>query len=513
MQAGTNQSLPVNGENDYYEEDAGIGAALAAEMHGAPWYLSSVAAHMVLFLVLLMIPVSSPDQIERTVVIPVMTIEEPVIEDKVVEDMTPPDKPVDVEVEKQETFEPKISDIVPDVTTKDLDIPDMDPTDDVVGAEEIGSTDAMEQFNDNFTQPAVIAINNNGPSGSKGPFGWRRRGTPTQKKRITKRYDFPPVTSAVNALNWLAAHQEPSGNWSCEKYGGAGHDTSVTAMAVLAFLANGNGPGAGKFCKNVEKGVEWLLSQQDASGRVGPHRYEAAFGTMALAEAYGMSNNSWKKKLKDPAQRAIDYAVASQCTAGGWDYAPKSKRNDTSVTGWWVMAIKSAKVAGLHVEKGVFEKALAYMQAATTNEGSVSYAGDYAAVGNVKAGGGSIRMSAVSLTCQYFLGGNVNDPKFGGALRKVAPQGMNADKLDFYLWYYQGLGLLHRGPRSGEWKNFAGNVKVAIYGTQINKGKYEENRGSWNPDTDPYGAKWGRVGQTAIGALILSLPWRYEVKA
>ena len=71
--------------------------------------------------------------------------------------------------------------------------------------------------------------------------------------------------------------------------------------------------------------------------------YAHAIATLALCEAYGQTRDS---KLKEPAQRAVNFILAAQDPkGGGWRYSPRQP-GDTTVTGWQLMSLKSAKTAG-----------------------------------------------------------------------------------------------------------------------------------------------------------------------
>ena len=92
---------------------------------------------------------------------------------------------------------------------------------------------------------------------------------------------------------------------------------------------------------------------------------------MALAEAAGMARIP---DTKAAAQKAIDYCTETfQQGEGsdklGWRYSPKAV-GDLSNTGWFVMAMKSAKVAGLHVNPASFEGAAKFIDSCEMkNEG------------------------------------------------------------------------------------------------------------------------------------------------
>ena len=88
------------------------------------------------------------------------------------------------------------------------------------------------------------------------------------------------------ALDWLARHQDDDGRWSCSDFmrhdprgppradgGIPSHDVGVTGLALLCFLDAGcsdRGDGEkGYYNINVEHGLRWLCSTQDAEGVFG----------------------------------------------------------------------------------------------------------------------------------------------------------------------------------------------------------------------------------------------------
>jgi hypothetical protein len=496
--------------------DAGLSAALQTELRAAPWYMSSAAIHAVLFLFLMLLPTPIKGTPRTSIIITGPDIVDP-IETFVDASISPVEDPPDLP--KTDTLESEPS----------VEMPDFDP--DVTfsraeGGKEDSATgkecnQALEGDPDAAGWAGMIGVgfrSGDGPNGKigKGPPGYETRFGPKRPPvgvppKLPRRID--------GALKWLAEHQEPDGRWDCRKYGGgdqpfATHDVAVTSLALLAFLGDGNSTKFGKFKPQVQKAVQWLRSQEK-NGCVGPHRYEAGIAMMAMAEAYGMSQDS---DLRLVAQRCVDYAAKTQCPSGGWDYGPNSQRADTSVSGWWIMGLKSARVAGLNVPPETFARALAYVQKATKVSGdtsrlnaSVSYATDKAPdVNAVTSGGGSNRLTAVALTCLQFLGRERGDGQVAACTQQVLQDGVpTATQTDFYRLYYASLGLFQMGVKSEPWKKWQKPLCETLLSTQVQAGTARENRGSWNHETDPWGSAWGRVGETALGALTLEVWWRY----
>jgi hypothetical protein len=150
-------------------------------------------------------------------------------------------------------------------------------------------------------------------------------------------------------LEWLAKQQSPDGRWRLDgdfNDRGTANDVAGTALGLLPFLGAGKTHSERPYDKVVEKGLLFLLRKQDRqTGAIGGGMYTHALATIALAEDYGMTSYP---SLGRYVQRAVDYIVKAQHKGGGWRYAP-GQAGDTSVTGWVVQALVTAKMAGLEV--------------------------------------------------------------------------------------------------------------------------------------------------------------------
>ena len=98
----------------------------------------------------------------------------------------------------------------------------------------------------------------------------------------------------------------------------------------------------------------------DSSSNAG--MYAHAQSTMVLCEAFLMTGD---EQLRIPAQKAVDFIVKSQHIRGGWRYQP-NQPGDTSVVGWQLMALQSARAANLTVPAETFELAGYYLDTAQT---------------------------------------------------------------------------------------------------------------------------------------------------
>src|SRR6185295_15615776 len=190
--------------------------------------------------------------------------------------------------------------------------------------------------------------------------------------------DTPIATTPIECgLQWLVRHQAPDGRWSavlfpqqcsgvaCRGLGEDWADVGVTGLSLLAFL----GGDHLRFADNLEKGFNFLLRSQDHSGLIGPpdekYMYGHAMATLALCEALLKTGNA---KLREPAQRAVDFLVAAQNPKKGWRYKERSRDNDSSVTAWAVLALWGAEMAGLSFPKAAYDGAIAWYAEATDEQ-------------------------------------------------------------------------------------------------------------------------------------------------
>ena len=86
-------------------------------------------------------------------------------------------------------------------------------------------------------------------------------------------------------LAYLVSQQTPEGCWR-DRYG---RYPGVVGLAVMAMLAHGEDPTAGAYHLPIEKGLGFILKQQDeANGFIGDSMYNHGFATIALAEALSL---------------------------------------------------------------------------------------------------------------------------------------------------------------------------------------------------------------------------------
>lgn len=306
-------------------------------------------------------------------------------------------------------------------------------------------------------------------------------------------------------LNWLAYHQLADGGWSLNKNiaNGTVNDdrTAATAMALNAFLGAGSSHKSGEYKELVARGLKFLLRRQDkegffANGEPSHNQsYSQAIATITVCEAYGMTGDS---ELKIPATRAMKYAQWSQGRQKGWRYTPRDE-SDLSVTGWYMMALMTGKMAGLEPDQKVIDSVSEYLETV-----SHDYGARYAYVRNEPP---SLSMTAEGLLCRQYLGWPRSHPALQRAIEiDLLPNAPNAEDEIFsvYYWYYATQVLHHVGGQP--WNQWNEKMRVALPALQVKAGK---EAGSWDPKKDQFGASGGRLYTTCFCIYCLEVYYRH----
>ncbi len=306
-------------------------------------------------------------------------------------------------------------------------------------------------------------------------------------------------------LQWLANHQMPDGGWSFNH----GPDspgalaecrTGATGLALLAFLGAGHTHrAAGEYKKTVERGQKFLIEKIKYSSEGGDLRgkvvanegmYAHAIATLALCEGFAMSRDS---KLRNPAQRAIDFIVAAQDKAGGWRYKPHEP-GDTTVSGWQIMALKSAKAGQLKVPDDTIRKAMAFLDSVQFEDG--------AKYRYVPGGDTTPAVTAIGVLCRMYLGWTPETEALQKGVGTLSALGPDANNL--YFNYYATQALHHWGGEP--WARWNSVLRERLVKSQIDEG---DAAGSWNPTGDHGGGAGGRLYQTSLSVMTLEVYYRY----
>ncbi len=292
-------------------------------------------------------------------------------------------------------------------------------------------------------------------------------------------------------LEWLARAQNSDGSYGNGTYRG---NIAVTSLAGLAFMAAGSSPGRGPYGREVDKALAYVMDNTSPSGFIavqvtathGP-MYSHGFGTLFLAEAYGMTHRA---EIREKLQKAVRLIIDTQNNEGGWRYQPVRRDADLSVTICQINALRAARNAGLYVPKKTVENCIRYVKQAQNPDGGFRYM--------LQGGTSSFPRSAAGVVALYSAG--VYDPKevesginyLKGFMPESKP-GANRYNHYFYGHYYAAQAMWIRG--GAEWAQWYPAIRDELV-------RRQSTNGSW---VDQICNEYG----TAMALIILQMPNNY----
>ncbi|MEQ8763017.1 MAG: tetratricopeptide repeat protein [Planctomycetota bacterium] len=328
------------------------------------------------------------------------------------------------------------------------------------------------------------------------------------------------VASAIRSgLAWLERHQADDGRWDADAKGqtdfpdggGALNDIGVTGLSLLALMGDESSSREGGHEKAINRGLAYLIRVQDddglIGGRVGQHyMYNHGIASLALCEAL----LSGHEDIRPACQRAVNFIHKSRNPYAAWRYdSPPSGDNDTSVTGWMLRTLATAKKAKLDVDEAAIDGGLSWIEQATDPETGRT---GYNSRGGVSARETGMMdefppdaveaMTAVGLNSRMLFDRKKNKEviaKGAKLLMKSLPSwNEKAGTCDMTYWHFGTLASRHLG--TDLWRRWSSSLLDAVLPHQREGG--EAVAGSWDP-VGPWGASGGRVYSTAT--MVLSL--------
>lgn len=307
----------------------------------------------------------------------------------------------------------------------------------------------------------------------------------------------PELDNAVTrGLAFLATQMEPDGSFGSGRFG---KNVAVTALSGIAFMADGNLPGRGEYAREVEKALEFVLASSNETGLLaadstnGP-MYGHGFATLFLGEVYGMTKGGGETALSLRVHEALVKACRlierSQNSEGGWRYNPVPLDADVSVTICQIMALRSARNAGIEVPKEVIDKAVEYVRLCQNPDGGFRYQA---------TPGGSLWPRSAAGVATFFYAGIYEDQAISGGLRYVTEQALPgaAQGPGAHYWYGHYYAVQSMYLAGGdEWARWWPAIRQELIATQ-------KDDGSW--DDPSVGPAYG----TSMALIILQMPKRF----
>ena len=324
--------------------------------------------------------------------------------------------------------------------------------------------------------------------------------------------------SIERSTRFLLKMQETDGSFSDPKSRNAAqNDYAMTALGILALASVGHQPSdLGKAGSALNRALNFILRRDPRRGGYEyfgadkSRMYGHGITTLCLTEMMGMSVSRMQEaRLRTVSQKAINMILRSQMVPknnpnhqGGWRYTPNARDSDLSITVWQLMALRSAKNAGLDVPKRAIDAAVLYLKR--------SYFSPRDARGrptNMRSGCAYMPgqppefSTAAAGLLSLQVCGEYDAPEVLGSVawltrQKIVPREMQ--------WFYYGIYYYSQGMRKRN-KAVAEKAKKVTEDVLL---KLQQIDGSWvGMSGMEQGA--GRIYCTALSVLSLSVQYRY----
>jgi hypothetical protein len=290
-----------------------------------------------------------------------------------------------------------------------------------------------------------------------------------------------------------------------------GNRVAMTALAAMAMLAVGHQPSdKTPQGQTLRRAINYLLrpDHQGRDGffgeRDGSRMYGHGIVTLLLAEVAGMGVDEQTDKLVlDRLEKAIDLILKSQAVRkhamfqGGWRYNPGSVDSDLSISVWQVMALRSAKNAGLEVPAGAIDSALGFLRNTYRTQRGGGRGIDGASAFCYTPGGFPTYSSAAAGMLAMQVCGQYDAPEVKGSAEWLMANRRELRFGEIYFYYgtyYYAQAMYQMG---GKYAEHARKEVERVLAPQ------QRQDGSWQ------GGQGGIVYSTALAVLSLSVKYHY----
>ncbi len=223
-----------------------------------------------------------------------------------------------------------------------------------------------------------------------------------QSRAVAEKLSPEVQTTVDQGLRWLASQQHRLGHWTAQ----GRYPAAMTALAGIAMLSEGSTTTQGEYSENLQRAVDYLISQSRPNGLIGDplrddrYTYGHGFSMLFLSQVLGNEEDAQRREeLVRVLTKAVRFSGQAQTEAGGWGYVSAKDGGDFdegSTTITQVQGLRSCRNAGIPVPKEIVDKAIGYIHKCTLGDGGVQYSS--------KGGGGRPAITAAAIACLYNAG-------------------------------------------------------------------------------------------------------------
>jgi hypothetical protein len=278
----------------------------------------------------------------------------------------------------------------------------------------------------------------------------RAPGDASDAADMTNLLDRRTEAAIKRGLDALKKTQRSDGHWGREE---DKNREAYTAFAMIAFMMNGHFPNEKPpYGETMTKAVNALLraGKKQFRGYMGENMYAHGLCTVALSEVWGHTEKD--DAVREGLKAAVKVILGAQNSGGGWRYNPIPAGHDVSVTAMQVVALASARQAGIFVPDDTVNRGVRYLTLAhQSSDGGFAYMPG--------PGLSGFPRTAAACTSMMMLGRhNAPEVKAGlEYLRKEAATALKSLKLMnmgehwSYGMYYMTIAMNLSGPDNLKW--------------------------------------------------------------
>ena len=291
------------------------------------------------------------------------------------------------------------------------------------------------------------------------------------------------------------------------------HPTAITALSLMSLAAVGHLPiHPNENGKAMARALNYILHDKNQDeigyfGKNGGRMYGHGIITLTLTEMMGMGmDDQVDQVIREKCQLAIDLILRSQkvnknkAQQGGWRYTPDARDSDLSVTIWQLMALRSAKNAGLQVPSSAISDAVGYLKRSYKSklDGQGNPMDKVSGFAYQPGGHPEYTTTAAGLLAMQVCGEYESPFVLGGAdwLLKHKPQANR--KYFFYGTYYYAQAMYQRGNEHAKMgRKWVEEILLPM----------QKESGSWQGGNAESGH--GEVYATSMALLALAVKYHY----
>ncbi|MBX3321391.1 MAG: terpene cyclase/mutase family protein [Phycisphaeraceae bacterium] len=307
----------------------------------------------------------------------------------------------------------------------------------------------------------------------------------------------PAMDRAVErGLAYLASQQQPDGSFAGGRFG---RNVAITALCSLAFMADGHVPGRGIYGDVIDRGVDFIVANSAENGLIaaeaanGP-MYGHGFAALFLGEVYGMTqgggDTARAARVHEALVKSVRLIERTQNDEGGWRYNPVPYDADVSVTICQIMALRSARNAGIEVSKDVIDKAVEYVRRCQNRDGGFRYQTDL---------GPSAWPRSAAGIASLFYAGIYTDQAIDAGLAylrdNASPGDARVSRAHYFYGHYYAVQAMYLAGGQ-DWSAWWPAIRTELLDTQLSDGSWVDRS---------VGSSYG----TSMALIILQMPKRY----